>query len=243
MTQNIYDTTEFFEGYSQLPRSLAGFEGAPEWPAMQAILPPLTNTRVADLGCGFGWFCRWAGEQRASEILGLDVSENMLARAKEMTSQSNIEYLRADLEELSLQPDSYDIVYSSLTFHYLANLDSLLANVYQALKPGGWLVFSAEHPIFTAPSNPGWISSSQKRTVWPVDQYLVEGQRKTDWFATGVIKQHRTLSTYLNMLITHGFNLKHLNEWKPDSEQIRLQPELAQELERPMFFIAAAQRL
>jgi hypothetical protein len=43
MTQNIYDDPAFFEGYSRLGRSLQGLAGAPEWPALQAMLPPLRD--------------------------------------------------------------------------------------------------------------------------------------------------------------------------------------------------------
>ena len=77
MAQNIYDTPEFFEGYSQLPRSARGLEGAPEWPAIRALLPELRGKRIVDLGCGFGWFARWAMTQGAAGVLGVDLSENM----------------------------------------------------------------------------------------------------------------------------------------------------------------------
>ena len=56
MAQNIYDNPAFFEGYAQLPRSVQGLDGAPEWPALKAMLPDLTGTSVIDLGCGYGWF-------------------------------------------------------------------------------------------------------------------------------------------------------------------------------------------
>ena len=39
MAQNIYDNPAFFEGYAQLPRSVQGLDGAPEWPALRAMLP------------------------------------------------------------------------------------------------------------------------------------------------------------------------------------------------------------
>ncbi|OZG74664.1 SAM-dependent methyltransferase [Hahella sp. CCB-MM4] len=242
MTQNIYDTPSFFEGYSQLPRSVAGFDGAPEWPSIRSLIPDLKDRRIADLGCGFGWFCRWAREQGASEAFGVDVSQNMLSRAKEMTSDPEIHYEQADLEKVSLAESSYDLVYSSLTFHYLEDLEGLVAKIHRALKPGGWLVFSAEHPVFTAPSNPGWTQLDDHQNLWPVNQYLVEGPRITNWLADGVTKQHRTLGTYVNMLLRQGLMLRHLEEWKPTAEQIEQQPELKVELERPMFFIAAAQR-
>ena len=69
MAQNIYDDPEFFERYSRLDRSVEGLAGAPEWPALRALLPDLRGLRVVDLGCGFGWFCRWAREQGAARVI------------------------------------------------------------------------------------------------------------------------------------------------------------------------------
>jgi 2-polyprenyl-3-methyl-5-hydroxy-6-metoxy-1,4-benzoquinol methylase len=71
MTQNIYDRLDFFEGYSQLGRSVEGLEGAVEWAALRKMLPDINGLRVVDLGCGFGWFCRWAREQGAAQALGM----------------------------------------------------------------------------------------------------------------------------------------------------------------------------
>lgn len=58
MAQNIYDTAEFYEGYSTLPRSVHGLIGAPEWPFVRELLPGMNGKRIVDLGCGFGWFAR-----------------------------------------------------------------------------------------------------------------------------------------------------------------------------------------
>jgi trans-aconitate methyltransferase len=92
MTQNIYDNPEFFAGYSQLGRSVDGLDGAAEWPALRAMLPAMDGIKVVDLGCGFGWFCRWARQHGAARVLGLDVSEKMLARARSATPDPAIEY-------------------------------------------------------------------------------------------------------------------------------------------------------
>ncbi|MGH7038053.1 MAG: class I SAM-dependent methyltransferase, partial [Stellaceae bacterium] len=86
MTQNIYDDEGFFAGYSRLPRSVHGLDGAPEWPTLRALIPDLRDRAVLDLGCGFGWFCRWARQAGAASVLGIDVSEKMLARAKTETA-------------------------------------------------------------------------------------------------------------------------------------------------------------
>jgi SAM-dependent methyltransferase len=242
MTQNIYDNPEFFAGYSRLGRSVDGLEGAAEWPALRALLPELRGRKVVDLGCGFGWFCRWAREQGATEVLGIDVSENMLARARADTTDAAITYLRTDMERVELAEGAFDVAYSSLALHYIENLERLLAAVYRALVPGGRFVFSAEHPIFTAPLQPGWTVDTDGHKSWLVDSYLCEGPRRTDWLAKGVIKQHRILGTYLNLLLRLGFALSHVEEWGPTDEQIAASPALVDERQRPMFLLVAARR-
>jgi ubiquinone/menaquinone biosynthesis C-methylase UbiE len=242
MTQNIYDDATFFEGYSRLGRSVEGLDGAAEWPALRALLPDLRGLEVLDLGCGFGWFCRWARQQGAAHVLGIDVSENMLARSRATTDDTAITYVRADMEDLQLPAASFSLVYSSLAFHYIENLNALLSAVSRSLVPGGSLVFSVEHPLYTAPADPRWTTDAAGRKTWPVDRYLDEGPRSTDWLAKGVIKQHRTLATYLNLLVGLGFAISHVEEWGPTQEQIASRPSLVDERERPPFLLVAARR-
>jgi SAM-dependent methyltransferase len=242
-TQNIYDRPEFFSAYSALPRSVHGLDGAPEWPTLQAMLPALAGLRVLDLGCGFGWFCRWAAEQGASRVLGIDVSARMLERARAETRVSTITYERADLEGFVPEPAGFDLAYSSLAFHYLVDLDGLLARIAKALPVGGRLVCSVEHPLMTAPALQGWLQDEAGRAAWPVNGYLDEGPRRTDWLAKGVVKQHRTIATYLDLLRRNGFGLMQLVEWGPSEEQVLAHPEWSTERERPTFLLTAAERI
>ena len=209
MAQNIYDNPAFFEGYAQLPRSVQGLDGAPEWPALKAMLPDLTGKSVVDLGCGYGWFCRAARELGASEVTGVDISEKMLARAAELTADPQIHYQRGDLD---------------------------------ALKPGGSLVFSMEHPIYTCASRQGWLTDDNGERFWGVNHYQDEGQRVSNWLADGVIKYHRTLGTTLNALIKAGLTISNVNEWGPTQAQIDAWPALAEEAERPMLVLIAARK-
>ena len=242
VAQNIYDDPKFFDAYRQLRRSVEGLAGAPEWFSLRALLPDLTGLRVVDLGCGFGWFCRWARESGAAHVVGLDISENMLTRARALTQDEAITYIRADLEHLELPEASFDLAYSSLALHYVERLDRLIATVYRSLVPGGTLVVSIEHPIYTAPRKPDWIIDADGRRTWPVDSYLIEGPRVTNWLAEGVIKHHRTIGTTLNLLIRCGFRILHVEEWGPTDDQIAADPGLAEERDRPMFLLLAAER-
>lgn len=242
MTQNIYDDPGFFEGYSRLNRSIHGLDGAPEWPDLRAQLPDLRGRKVVDLGCGYGWFCRWAAENGAADVLGIDVSRRMLDRAEAMTSHAAITYRNADLETIELPEATFDLAYSSLAFHYVENLPRLLRVIHSALVPGGKLVFSIEHPIFTAPRRPGFLTDGEGQKTWPIDSYQIEGKRVTDWLAPGVMKQHRTIGRWVKLLIACGFTLRDLNEWGPSEAQLAAMPELAEERERPMMLLVSALR-
>jgi SAM-dependent methyltransferase len=242
LAQNIYDRPDFFENYSRLGRSVEGLDGAPEWPVLRAMLPDLRGLKVVDLGCGFGWFCRWARQHGAAEVTGLDLSDNMLARARAATSDDSITYQRADLELLELPAARFDLAYSSLALHYIANAGRLFGTIRQALVPGGDFIFSTEHPIYMAPTDPAWRMEADGRKTWPLDRYLIEGPRTTDWLAQGVLKHHRTLATTLNLLIQSGFTIRRVEEFCPTAEQIAARPELMEERERPTFLLVAAGR-
>jgi SAM-dependent methyltransferase len=244
MSQNIYDDESFFAAYAQLPRSVDGLDGAGEWPRLRTLLPPMEGARVLDLGCGYGWFCRWAGEAGAAEVVGIDVSERMLQRAASTTNDDGISYRRADLDEVRLTPNSADLVYSSLTLHYLRDLPRLFDEVAAALAPGGTFVCSVEHPTYTAPTNPVWRQGDDGVTVWPLHGYSREGERITNWLADGVRKQHRTIETYVTTLLASGLRLTRLVEWSPSDADVHAHPEWGAERDRcPFLFLAATKPL
>lgn len=240
MAQNIYDNAEFLARYSQLPRQVHGLAGAPEWPMMRAMLPALCGKRVVDLGCGMGAASRFLSAEGAASVLGLDLSSTMLARAQAATSDPAITYVIADLEQLELAAHSFDLAFSMLAFHYVADFTRLVTVIHRALAPGGQLIFSIEHPIFMAAAQPHWIQDAGGHKTWPVNGYAREGIRRTDWFVRDVVKFHRTVATTLNTLIAAGFAIDRLEEFAPTEAQIEGRPSLAEELERPMILLVSA---
>jgi ubiquinone/menaquinone biosynthesis C-methylase UbiE len=240
MAQNIYDTQEFYENYRKLPRSVSGLDGAPEWPTLRSLVGDVKGLRVLDLGCGLGWFCRWAVEAGASSVHGIEISEKMLEGAREFKEgKDQITYEQADLEKFVLEKQSFDVAYSSLVLHYLPDLTRFLAEVRSSLKPGGKFVVSIEHPIMTAPSTADWKTDEEGNVHWPLNRYMDEGLRVTNWLAPGVRKYHRTVETYLNALINAGFTISGFREsW----ENIELHNDNKRkgEFHRPYFLLLAA---
>ncbi|KAI8630615.1 methyltransferase domain protein [Xylariaceae sp. FL1651] len=241
MSQNIYDRQEFFDNYIQLQRQSEGLDGAPEWPQLRAMLPSLKGAQVLDLGCGLGWFSRFARSEGAARVRGIDISVNMLAKARSMTSDEAIVYQEADLEGITLPEAEYDVVFSSLMFHYLANLPVLIREISKSLKTGGRLVCSVEHPLFTAPTKPSLVMNQETgRKVWQIDAYQKEGLRVRSWFVDGVRKQHRTIGTYITLLLSTGLRLTDFVEWCPSKDELASNPSWDVELIRPTFLLLGA---
>ena len=149
MKENKYDNEEFFLKYSQMDRSKRGLKGAGEWSELQKVLPDFASKRVLDLGCGYGWHCIYAAEHGAESVTGIDISEKMLETAGEKNSHEKIWYRRCAMEDLDFPKESFDVVISSLAFHYVKDFEALAEKISQWIVPGGKFVFSAEHPVFT----------------------------------------------------------------------------------------------
>ncbi len=112
--------------------------------------------------------------------------------------------------------------------------------VADSMAPGGSMVFSVEHPIYSAPSTQEFETSASGDRIWPLDNYLVEGERVTNWFVDGVIKEHRTVATYVNTVIDAGIVVDRIEEWGPTAEAVEERLELADDRHRPWFLLLRA---
>lgn len=241
--QNKYDNPSFFSAYEQMPRSVQGLEAAGEWHILKALIPELEGKNVLDLGCGFGWHCRYAREQHASCVTGVDISEKMIQRAREMTNDPSISYIRGPIEDIDFSNSQFDVVISSLAIHYIKSFKPICEKVYGCLKPGGTFVFSVEHPIFTSRSEQDWhLDELGNRVHWPVDNYQIEGVRNTTFLTENVTKYHRMISTYINDLTDTGFMIKKVKESVPSDEMLKKTPEMHDENRRPMFLLLSVEK-
>ncbi|WP_163835870.1 malonyl-ACP O-methyltransferase BioC [Spartinivicinus ruber] len=106
-------------------------------------LPNLANHPViVDLGCGTGKGLQQLTQRYPSgQLFGLDLAYGMLAHARSNKSIS-ASWCCADAEQLPLQASSIDLVLSSLAIQWCQSFPKLLSQIQQALKPGGYFVFS-----------------------------------------------------------------------------------------------------
>ena len=243
MKENKYDDPAFFEKYAQMDRSRLGLKGAGEWRTLEKLLPDFAGRDVLDLGCGYGWHCAYAAEHGAKSVLGVDISEKMLKAAREKHTAPVIEYRHAAMEDVDFADGAFDVILSSLAFHYVADFEALARNIARWLRTGGDFVFSCEHPVFTAEGSQDWYRDAQGNILhFPVDNYYIEGERQAVFLGERVTKYHRTLTTYVNALLSSGFALTGFAEPQPPQEMIDTIPGMADELRRPMMLILAAKK-
>lgn len=230
---NHYDNPEFFAAYAQMSRSQQGLDGAGEWHQLQPLFPDMTGRDVLDLGCGYGWHCRYAADHGAGSVLGIDQSEMMIAEAKKRNDASGITYRVCSLQEYDYPKESFDLAVSNLVLHYVEDLDAVYRRIHETLRPGGVFLMNIEHPTFTAGANQQFA----KDGTWPVNDYYYPGLRKTDFLGHTITKYHHTLTQILGGLLKAGFRIEAVEEAMPPEEWRAVMPD---EMRRPMMLLVKA---
>ena len=238
----VYDDPAFFAAYAGMGRSRGGLAAAGEWHLLAPLFPEMEGRDVLDLGCGYGWHCRYAADHGARSVLGVDLSEAMIAAAKEKNPHPAITYRVAAIEGYPFPEEAYDLVVSNLALHYVEDLDEVYRGVHRALREGGVFLFNIEHPTYTAGVREEWITDAAGRVLcWPVDDYYYPGERVTDFLGFPVKKYHHTLTQILMGLIEAGFVLEAVVEGAPDPAQLDL-PGMRDEMRRPMMLLVRARK-
>ena len=241
--QNIYDDPRFFAGYSTLERFGSGWERAAEHADLLALLPEVEGRRVLDLGCGAGQLAHRLATRGAADVVGADLSERMLELARAQWAHPRVSYRRAAIEDLTFTPARFDLVVSVLALHYVDDYRGVMARIAAWLAPGGVVVYSIEHPLYTARlPYEGWVRGERTGTRWALNDYTDEGPRDETWFVPDVRKVHRTLATLMNGLVDAGLSIERVVEPVPRADWLERHPSMRDERRRPMFLLARARK-
>lgn len=249
MKQNIYDDKEFFKKYDELRIEKRGLNANDliEIPAFRNIMPDVTGKKILDLGCGYGENDKYYKELGAKSILGLDISTHMIDIANKYNKLSDIDYKVMAMEDISQINDKFDIVISSLAFHYIKDYNKLLKDIYNLLNKDGYLIFSQEHPFktcikYTENVKKGHIIIDNKYFGLFSD-YNRPGMRTKEWFEKNVIKYHRTFSEIINVLVKNGFYVERIEEPVATQDALNKNPKYINQLDRPFFLIIKAKKV
>ncbi|MCE4957130.1 methyltransferase domain-containing protein [Macrococcus caseolyticus] len=225
MSQNIYDNEHFYNGYTKLRNNKLSYNELIEMPVMKAELPTIEGKTVLDIGCGMGKFIQYMLEMNPKQVVGLDISNNMISYAKEQINDERVAFVVSSILEYE-NTTKFDVIVSSLAFHYVEDYEALIQKLFGMLNCGGVLLFSTEHPLTTATKQQEhWSHVESRHNHYKLDHYFEESTRPIEWIDTEVIRYHRTIGTLMNTLIDNGFridrvidtgntemSLKHWNE-------------------------------
>jgi len=117
------------------------------------IMPEVRGRIVLDAGCGTGRYLREL-DARGAHAIGIDLSFDMLVRARAVTAQ----IARADLRALPFEAMSIDLLICALALGDFSELELALNEIARVLRPGGAVIYSVVHPAGEAE---GWSRSFQ----------------------------------------------------------------------------------
>jgi SAM-dependent methyltransferase len=121
-------------------------------------IPPLAGKRFLDLGCNTGFYCRWALEQGAAHVVGVDNDPRVIEKAR---TQSSSTIIFRDTGWDDFPHGSYDVVILLSAIHYARSPRDVVRNIRRSLACDGMLVleggvlFMGENRSTDIPL-PGW---------------------------------------------------------------------------------------
>ena len=210
---------------------------------MARLLPDVQGKSVLDLGCGYGHNCMAFVSNGADRVVGIDISEKMLEIARAESAHYNIEYINMSMTDIHALESKFDVIYSSLAFHYIEDFEALAKDIYSKLNSGGCLLFSQEHPIVTATiDGKGHFNYDEEgnRVSYTFSNYNQIGKREMNWIIDGVIKYHRSLGYIITTLAKAGFIIDTVEEPVPEQWAIEKLPTIVKEYLKPNFLIIKA---
>lgn len=210
-----------------------------ERPIFLDLAGSLNQLDIIDLGCGDASFGKEALLQGAHSYIGIESSQAMVDLALAMLTNTSGKVHHTRIENWKAQSGQADLVSSRLALHYVENLKPIFQEAYQALRPGGRIIFSVEHPVIT--SNFASLAEG-RRTNWLVDDYFKPGARVHQWLGHEVTKYHRTLEEYFDLITTSGFKLECIRESHPQPQNFSSPKEYERRLRIPLFLFISARK-
>lgn len=105
----------------------------------------LQPQNILDLGCGTGFFTRELSKRYPdAKVTGADLAQGMIEYCAAQSQQE--EYVCADALRLPFESESFDFVFSNLTFQWIDELPQLFQELNRVLKPEGLLLFTTLGP-------------------------------------------------------------------------------------------------
>lgn len=163
------------------------------------------GAKILDVGCGNGVISRHLGKL-GFNVLGIDVSEQTIKRARELNTLPNVSFEVISAEQLVAQGDTFDAIICSEVLEHLQNPSSLLKVLHQSLKPDGLL-------IVTVPNGTG------PRELF-VTRPVLKMRERNNWLWRAIVKVKTAMGYTGTTVQSAADNLDHVQFFKKSDLEI-----------------------
>jgi SAM-dependent methyltransferase len=184
------------------------------------LLGDVAGRRVLEIGCGSAPCARWL-RRAGADVVGLDLSAGMLARAAELNRSTGVQVplVQADAGALPLADGTVDLACSAFGgLPFVADAAAVLAEVARVLRPGGRFVASVNHPMrWPFPDSPDPADLRVVSSYFDRTPYV----ETDDAGRTAYVEHHRTVGDWVRAVVGAGLVLTDLlePEWTPGRAQ------------------------
>lgn len=173
------------------------------------LFDEIINKKVLEIGCGSGHSLKYMADKGASELWGIDLSETQIKVARDTVNDVKANLFCAPMEDdIGIPKQYFDVVYSIYAIGWTTDLAATFELIYSYLKPGGYFIFSWDHPFYA-------LLKSQNGQIYLDGSYQNEGVTKYPNFKgedAPVVIPKRKMATYINGLIRAGFTIESVIE-------------------------------
>lgn len=167
--------------------------------ALQHTLANIPFSNCLEIGCGTGKNTSWL-LTKAESITAVDLSDEMLAKAKGKITSAKVNFIQADiLEDWNFAKGKYDLVSFSLVLEHIQNLESIFEKVSKIIAPGGCVYIGELHPFKQ-------YAGSKARFTTP------EGEQVVTCFT-------HNLSDFTGAAKLYGFEIAGINEFFDEDDR------------------------
>jgi len=185
-----------------------------EGQALRDCLENISFETCLEIGCGTGKNTEWLA-QKAEQLTAVDLSEEMLSRAKEKIASDHVQFRQADITtDWTFCTGHYDLISFSLVLEHIQDLDHIFWQVAAFLVPGGYVYLGELHPFKQ------YVGSKARFDT-------EEGGQEVECYRHNV-------SDFIRAAKLQGLVLKDLNEYFDENDRTTLPRILTLLLQKPL---------
>lgn len=167
--------------------------------SLRTTLAHLQFGNCLEIGCGTGKNTEWLLE-KSKHITAVDLSEEMLAKAKQKINAQHVQFIQADITKpWSFADKKYDLVTFSLVLEHIEFLDEIFEKVNEVTAPNAWVYVGELHPFKQYTGSKARFETEQ-------------GQQVVTCF-------NHHVTDFVNAAKNNGFGLEELTEYFDENDR------------------------